>query len=91
MSNPVTFNEKDSRYEQDHDGHIVYANTHLKDDVLYIDYVYAPPELRGKGAASKFMHALMTHIRSENMKAIPICGFAATWLTRHPEYDDLKA
>lgn len=90
MSEPITFNEKDSRYEQSHDGHVVYANTHKKEDTLYIDYVYAPPELRGKGAASAFMRDLMALVRAEDMKAIPICGFAATWLGRHPEYDDLK-
>ncbi|GJL85623.1 MAG: N-acetyltransferase [Micavibrio sp.] len=91
MSSEITFNEKESRYEQDHDGHIVYANSHRKEDTVYIDYVYAPPELRGKGAASKFMHGLMALIRTENLKAVPICGFAATWLTRHSEYDDLKS
>lgn len=91
MSNDLTFNEKDSRYEQNVDEHIVYARTHMKGDVLYIDYVFAPPELRGKGASSVFMKALMALVREKGWKANPICGFAAGWLRKHSEYNDLIA
>lgn len=91
MSKPITYNEKEGRYEKDHDGHTVYANTHMKDDVLFIDYVYAPPELRGQGAASAFMKDLMALVREKGWKARPICGFAAGWLAKHSEYDDLRA
>lgn len=89
MGNPITFNAKENRYEQEHGGYVVYANTHTKDGVLYIDYVYAPPELRGQGAAGCLMEALMDHVRKENLKAKPVCGFAAGWLRKHSEYVDL--
>lgn len=79
----IEFKEAQGRYEQDFDGHIVYANTRKKDDILYIDYVYAPPELRGKGAAGDFMRDLMAVVRDENLKAKPVCGYAASWLRRH--------
>lgn len=85
----ITFNEKESRYEQTVEGHIVYARTHMKDGSLYIDYVFTPPELRGKGAASAFMKALMALAREKNWKTVPVCGFAAGWLRKHDEYKDL--
>ena len=70
-------------------GHIVYANVRRDGGMLYIDYVFAPPELRGTGAAGRFMAGLMEVVRAENLKAVPLCGYAATWLQRHSEYKDL--
>ena len=71
------------------DGQMVYADVRRDNDVLYINYVYAPPELRGKGAAGQFMTQLMVIVRAEHLKAVPICGYAASWLQRHQEYADL--
>ena len=88
--NEITFNEKDSRYEQVVEGHTVYARTHMKGDTMFVDYVFAPPELRGKGAASTFMKELMELARSKHWKVEPVCGFAVGWLRKHSEYDDLK-
>jgi predicted GNAT family acetyltransferase len=87
----ITYNADSGRYEQAFDGPLVYANTHKKDGVLFIDYVHADPALRGKGAAGQFMAGLMARARAEKMKVTPICGYAAGWLRRHSEYDDLKA
>ena len=43
-----------------------------------------------EGAAGQFMKNLMALARMENSKVIPLCGYAASWLRRHSEYDDLK-
>jgi predicted GNAT family acetyltransferase len=32
---------------------------------------------------------LMDVVRAEDLKAVPICGYAASWLGRHSEYQDL--
>jgi predicted GNAT family acetyltransferase len=88
-NNQVTYNEGENRYEMAVDGHTVYANVRKDKDTLYIDYVFAPPELRGKGAAGQFMEGLMEIVRTEKMKAVPICGYAASWLQRHSGYNDL--
>ena len=88
----IEFNEAQSRYEKDVDGHTVYATIRNKDGVLFIDYVYAPPELRGKGAAGEFMADLMDVAKREDLKVKPVCGYAASWLRRHEkEYADMSA
>ena len=89
MAGVLHYNESASRYELEVDGLIVFANVRRVGDVLYIDYVFAPPELRGTGTAGRFMEGLMQIVRAENLKAVPICGYAAAWLQRHPEYRDL--
>lgn len=91
MSDSVTFNAAKNRYEMDVNGSIVFGNVRRKDGVLYIDYVEAPPELRGTGAAGRFMEALMQIVKAENLKAKPICGYAAGWLRKHNEYKDFTA
>ncbi len=95
MNDSFKYDADTGRFEKsftvkDGDSHSVYARTHIKENIVYIDYVHADPVLRGKGAASDFMNAMMQYIRSHDLKAIPICGYAANWLKRHTEYDDLK-
>lgn len=86
----MRFNASENRYERDFDGHTAYANIRKIDDVLYIDYVFAPPELRGTGAAGKLMSDLMAVVKDEGWKVKPICGYAASWLRKHEkEYDHL--
>jgi predicted GNAT family acetyltransferase len=91
MISILTNNAKASRYELAVDGHIVYADYGRDGDILTIKYVYAPPELRGTGAAGRFMEALMELARAEKLKVIPVCGYAATWIQRHEDYHGLLA
>ena len=85
----ITDNTAKSRYELAVDDRIVYADYRKNADTLYIDYVEAPVELRGTGAAGRLMEEIMKTARSENMKVVPICGYAASWIKRHPEYQAL--
>lgn len=79
------------RYEMDEQGHTSYADYRLKDDVLYIDYVFAPPPLRGTGASGRLMQAIGARARDAGVRIVPICGYAAAWLKRSPDYRDLVA
>ena len=88
-NNQVTYNEAEKRYEMPFGNLVVYANVRRDKNTLSIDYVFAPQELRGKGAAGEFMSKLMDVVRAEKLKAVPICGYAASWLRRHSEYQDL--
>ncbi|MCD8498413.1 MAG: N-acetyltransferase [Alphaproteobacteria bacterium] len=83
MTTQIIFNEALSRYEMELEGYTVFANVRQKDGTLYIDYVEAPPELRGKGAASVLMEGLVAIAKAENLEIFPICGYAASWLRRH--------
>ncbi len=88
-NNPVTYNEAQQRYEMPFGNLVVYADVRQDTNTLYIDYVFAPQELRGKGAAGEFMSKLMDVVRAQKLKAVPRCGYAAGWLRRHSEYQDL--
>jgi predicted GNAT family acetyltransferase len=91
MTSPLSFDAAQGRYEMEFDGSTVFAKVRRDGEILHIDYVEAPPELRGTGAAGTFMKALMDKVQEENLKVVPRCGYAATWISRHSEYKECLA
>ena len=74
-----------SRFEMIEDGQVVFADYRRAGDRLIIDHVEAPTELRGTGAAGRFMAALAARARSDRVKLVPLCSYAAHWLAQHPD------
>lgn len=85
----VRDNPSRGRYELEVDGQIVFLTYRRDGETLYIPHVEAPPTLRGTGAAGRLMEGVMGIARAENLKVVPICGYAAAWLRRHREWRDL--
>ncbi len=77
------------RFELEEQGMTAYADYRRDEGRLYIDYVFAPVPLRGKGTSDRLMHGVAAAAREEGERIIPICGYAAAWLRRHREYADL--
>jgi predicted GNAT family acetyltransferase len=82
-------NQNLSRFELESQGHIAFANYRLEKNILFIDYVFAPEELRGTGIAGKLMEEICVFVREKNLKIKPICGYAVVWLKKHKEHHDL--
>jgi predicted GNAT family acetyltransferase len=78
-------NQADGRFEREENGHLCIARYHLEGDNLYIDYVEAPPALRGTGAAGRLMEALVDVAMERKLTLVPICGYAVSWMRRHHE------
>lgn len=79
------------QYELDIDGQTVFARYQKSGDVLTILWVESPPALRGTGAAGRIMKLLGAEARAKGWSIVPVCGYAAAWLRRSPEYRDLVA
>jgi uncharacterized protein len=77
------------RFELDEGGHTAYADYRRAEGRLIIDHVEAPPALRGTGAAGRLMEAIAERATRERLSITPLCGYAAAWLKRHPQYADL--
>jgi len=82
-------NIAESRYEIETDGQITFANYRRDADIITIDHVEAPVELRGSGTAGKLMEEIAKMAQKENLKIVPICGYASVWLRRNKEYRNL--
>ncbi len=87
----LTNNQILSRFELERAGHLAYADYGIDGDILVIRFVFAPEELRGTGAAGDLMAAIVDHAMAQNLKIRPICGYAAAWLRKHPEFTDFVA
>jgi len=83
MTAAFTDNTKESRFEYTVNGSIAFANYRREGGTLYIDYVESPSELRGTGAAGNLMQNIMASARKENLKVVPICGYAASWMAKN--------
>ena len=79
----LIFNRDASRYKLQEAGHTVYADIREEDGVFRIDYVYAPPELRGTGAAGRLMQGMIDEAAKKGLTIRPVCGYAAAWMRRH--------
>lgn len=73
-------NRAASRFELDVDGDLVVADYRRQGSTLFIDWVEAPPQLRGSGAAGRLMAAIVAQARADGLGIVPICGYAAGWL-----------
>lgn len=91
MSEPISDNQEKSRFELAVGGQTVFADYRRSGGTLVISYVEAPPSLRGTGAAGRLMEGVMAVARSERLKVVPLCGYAAHWIQRHKQHKDLLA
>ena len=82
-------NTADSQYEMDVDGETTFARYRKEDGVLTILWVEAPPALRGTGAAGRLMKLVAQEARDKKWRVVPVCGYAAAWLRRSPEFREL--
>lgn len=85
MTAIFTDNAAEHRFEYNVEGQIAFADYRRDNKTLYIDYVEAPTALRGTGAAGKLMEHIMTMAKKEALDVVAICGYAASWISRHAE------
>ena len=91
MSATVTDNTERRRFELVEQGLVAFADYRRDAGRLILPHVEAPPALRGTGAAGRLMSGVLEIARAEGLKVVPICPYAAVFIRRHPEYQDLLA
>ncbi|MFD0893913.1 N-acetyltransferase [Luteolibacter ambystomatis] len=87
----VTDNAARGRFELIEGGKLAFADYQVRDDVLVLPHVEADPALRGQGTAGRLMEGVLAIARERGLKVLPVCGYAAAWIRRHPEHHDLRA
>ena len=85
----VTDNAGRSRFELVEDGMTAVADYRRQDGRLLITHVEAPVELRGKGTAGRLMAGVLEAARAEGAKVTPLCSYAAAFMRRNAQYQDL--
>ncbi len=87
----VVDNPGKSRFELEEQGLVAFADYHMRGEQVVIPHVEAPEELRGTGAAGRLMTGVLEIVRERGLKVVPVCPYAAIFIRRHPEYQDLVA
>lgn len=82
-------NAEASRFEIAFPAGTVTADFLREPGLLVVTYVYAPPALRGTGAADRLMRSVAEQARAEERRILPLCGYARRWLGAHPAHSDL--
>jgi uncharacterized protein len=80
------------RYELLLDGSVVgLANFSLSNGVVTIPHVETNHEHRGKDFAAQLMSGILADVRERHQTVRPLCTYAAAYMRRHPETNDLLA
>lgn len=54
-----------------------------------ITHVGVHPDLRGHGVAGKLVEVSLAYAKEKDLRVVPMCSYAASYIRRHPEYADL--
>lgn len=58
---------------------------------LLIDHTQVPEAAEGKGIASELVRTVLQYARKNELLVVPHCPFTASYIRRHPEFQDLLA
>lgn len=64
--------------------YLTHDRTHLDFVHTEIDDAYA-----GQGLAGVLVRSALDDVRAQGKRAIPHCPFVASYIRKHPEYDDI--
>ena len=65
------------------------ASYSLDGDVMTVPHVETDPAHRGQGFAAVLMGGVIDSIRANGRTIRPVCPYAAAYIRRHPESQDL--
>ena len=82
-------NEERNRFELDVGGTVAFVTYRKSADKITLLHTEVPPELGGKGIGSKLARATLDAVRAQGRKLIVECEFIRSFMSKHPEYNDL--
>jgi predicted GNAT family acetyltransferase len=85
----VRDNPAENRFEAEIEGHLAVAQYVLTPGGIIFTHTEVPPELGGRGIATKLVEAGLASARQRRLSVIPRCGVFARYMQKHPETADL--
>ena len=89
MSHEVTHNEARRRFEWEEGGHTAHLDYVRREDRILLVHTEVPEALAGRGLGGTLAKAALDYARANELAVVPKCPFVASYLVRHPEYQDL--
>ena len=89
MTDAVSNNAAQHRFELAVDGHIAAAYYERSGDVITFEHTEVPAELGGRGIGSKLVKGALDQVRADGLKVIAQCPFVKGWIGKHSDYADM--
>ena len=87
----VTHDSAQSRFTATVDGVLCVLDYQLNNDVMAIVHTGVPSQVGGRGIAAELTRVALETARGNGWKVRPLCSYAAVYMRRHPDYNDLLA
>ena len=85
----IVHNQAAKRFETSIDGQTGYISYQESADKLVYDHTIVPQQLGGQGVGSALVKHALDYAREQDKKVLPQCSFVASYISKHPEYQDL--
>jgi len=85
----VTHEPASNRFVATVDGVQAHVDYELRDGFMVITHTIVPDQIGGRGVAGHLTRAAFEHAKAEGLNVRPACAYAAAWVERHPEYNQL--
>ena len=85
----IIHNQSANRFETTIDGQTGYISYQDRDGKLVYDHTIVPQQLGGQGVGSTLVKHALDYAREHDKKVVPQCSFVASYISKHPEYQDL--
>ena len=87
----IHHHEQQGRFDIHVDGQHCVLDYQLRDGTMIIQHTGVPEAVAGRGIAAQLTRAALDTVRQRGWRVRPVCSYAAAYLARHPEYQDLAA
>lgn len=87
----VSHDQGEQRFSLVMDGSTALISYQRAPGVISLDHTYVPPRIERRGVAAKLTRAALDFARDEGLRVVPACRYAADYIRKHPEYQDLVA
>ena len=84
----VENNEQAKQFEVRLGDDVAVLVYHMAGDRIILHHTEVPKAFEGKGIGGKLARYGLTWAREHDLKAVPLCPFVASYLNRHPEFED---
>lgn len=91
MTEQVTNNADEHRYELVVDGDPAIAVYEKRGDTIVFTHTEVPAKLEGRGIGSRLIQGALDDVRARGERIVAQCSFVAAYLDRHPDQRDLVA
>ncbi len=85
----VKHNETARRFEAEIHGLKAVVVYKIIPGRMLIQHTEVPPVLEGRGLAAKLTRVALEFARSNGLQVVPACSYTASFMAKHPEYNDL--